>query len=273
MKFGIMQGRLSPMIGNKIQSFPKKNWHKEFKLVNKIGLKYIEWTIDYKDFYKNPIFKNSGKKRIKKLSKKYNIKIMSLTADCFMQKPFWKIKKNEEFLDDFRNLIKACEYLKIKYVIVPLVDKGSLRNISDEKNLIKICKREKNILIGTEIKILFESDYSPIKLKNFIKKLDKKYFGINYDMGNSAGLNFNCSKEFKAYGKFIKNIHIKDRIKYGTTVRPGFGNCDFTKVFSNIKKINYKGLLIFQTARPKKMQDLKEILINLEYIKNIINDK
>ena len=54
---GFMQGRLSPSKKNKIQFFPEKSWKKEFFLANKIGLKHMEWTLDYKNLYKNPIFK------------------------------------------------------------------------------------------------------------------------------------------------------------------------------------------------------------------------
>ena len=39
-KLGIMQGRLSKVYRNKIQSFPFFNWKQEFKLANKIGKKY-----------------------------------------------------------------------------------------------------------------------------------------------------------------------------------------------------------------------------------------
>ena len=106
-KIGVMQGRLTPMIDNKIQSFPKKNWAKEFRLAKKLNLKYIEWTLDYKDIFLNPIFVKSEIKKISFLKKKYSIKIISLTGDCFMQKPFWKVKKSIKLIEDFKRIIKA----------------------------------------------------------------------------------------------------------------------------------------------------------------------
>ena len=36
IKLGFMQGRLVPPEQNKIQSFPWKNWDKEFKIANEI---------------------------------------------------------------------------------------------------------------------------------------------------------------------------------------------------------------------------------------------
>jgi len=46
-------------------------------------------------------------------------------------------------------------------------------------------------------------------------------FGINYDVANSASLGFEIDSEFKNYGKYIYNIHIKDRLKNGKSVRLG----------------------------------------------------
>ena len=59
---------------------------------------------------------------------------------------------------------------------------------------------------------------------NFFKNFDKKYFGLNYDTGNSASLNFDPCQEFKKNGSIIKNIHIKDRKKFGGTVPLGKGS-------------------------------------------------
>ena len=55
-KIGIMQGRLVPReIKSRIQSFPFKNWKKEIILLKKKKIKFIEWTIDYRKFLKNPL--------------------------------------------------------------------------------------------------------------------------------------------------------------------------------------------------------------------------
>ena len=40
-KFGIMQGRLSPVIKNRIQIFPVKNWKIEFQRAKKLGMNLL----------------------------------------------------------------------------------------------------------------------------------------------------------------------------------------------------------------------------------------
>lgn len=266
-----MQGRLSPSEKNKIQFFPKKNWKKEFFFAKQIGLKNMEWTLDHKNLYKNPIFTKNGKKKIKELSKKYNITIKSLTGDCFMQKPFWKYKKKSKYIQDLKKIIKACSDLEIKYIIFPLVDNSSIKNKNEEREIVFEFKKLNKFLTRSKVQILFESNYSPKNLKNFIKKFDKKNFGINYDTGNSASFDYDSTNEFKQYGKYIKNIHIKDRVCNGKTIRLGKGNADFKKIFKNIYRIKYNNLLIFQTARSlKKNDDINELKINLNFIKKIV---
>ena len=65
--------------------------------------------------------------------------------------------------------------------------------------------------------ISIETDLKPSILLELIKKMKNKIF-INYDIGNSASKGYDFNKE-KKYFKFVKNIHLKDRIKKGSTVR------------------------------------------------------
>ena len=74
-------------------------------------------------------------------------------------------------------------------------------------------------------------------------------FGINYDIGNSASLGFDCTAEVRAYGHRISNVHIKDRVLGGTTVPLGSGAANFPAVFSGLARVGYKGDFILQTAR------------------------
>ena len=273
MKFnyGVMQGRLSKKIGNKIQAFPSKYWRSEFSKAKVLGLKSIEWTLDYNNLKKNPLLTKKGQLKIKELSKKNSIKINSITCDCFMQKPFWKNKNNQKILDNFIDIIQCCKNMAINYIVLPLVDNGSIINKKDEKKLLNSCKYILKYLKGSDVKVVFESDFGPKKLKNFITKFDKRYFGINYDTGNSAGLDYEIDDEFKFYGKYIYNVHIKDRLKHGKTVRLGNGNTNFLNLFKNLKKIKYGRKLILQTARSKSDRHMEEIKINLLYLKKFHN--
>ena len=89
-KLGVMQGRfVDSEKKNKIQYFPEKNWQLEFKLANHHKINTIEWTVNYQNLNKNPLY-NGQLKEIKILKKKYKINIKSVTCDFFMEKPFFK---------------------------------------------------------------------------------------------------------------------------------------------------------------------------------------
>ena len=147
-----MQGRLS-IENNLIQSFPSKNWQNEICLASKNSLDTLEWTIDYKDLYKNPILNPDGLEEVKKLKRKYNICIPSLTGDCFMQKPFWKESKSfKKLQDDFINILYGCKKVSISIVLIPLVDNGSIENAEQEEILFEFLSSKKDLIEELSLK-------------------------------------------------------------------------------------------------------------------------
>ncbi|RPG99795.1 MAG: hypothetical protein CBC78_000810 [Candidatus Pelagibacter sp. TMED118] len=268
-KIGIMQGRLVPReIKSKLQSFPFKNWKKEFNIAAKNGIKIIEWTIDYNTFKRNPIIKNY--KSVKKICLKKKIKIQSVTADFFMQKPCFKnFNKKNYTLNYLKILLESCKRLKIRYIILPLVDQSSIKHLYEEKKLVSQLLHFRKINKLGSIKLLFETDYHPLKIKPFLKKFGKG-FGINYDTGNSSSLNYKFKDEKKYFNK-VYNIHIKDRKKNGVSVRLGQGDFKIKEFLEHIKLINYTGNLILQTYIPNNSNVPKETIFNYNYLKKNIN--
>ena len=262
-----MQGRLVNSLYDKIQCFPQKNWIKELELAKKNNFSIMEWTINSINLKKNPLF-NGNIKKIIFYKKKFKIKIPSITCDYFMEKAFFKFKKKErkKIINTIFKLIRNSEKLKVKYFVIPLVDNSSIKSPQQEKMVIQLVKK---ILIKfKKIKILFETDYYPSKVLNFIKKFKSNRVGINYDSGNSANLGYNYKEELK-YFKYVKNFHIKDRRYKGKTVRLGQGNTNLREILRYMKKIKYKNNFILQTARSKKKQHEKELNINRNYIFNL----
>ena len=193
----------------------------------------------------------AGQQEIRELSDHYAISIPSLTGDCFMQAPFYKVtgKDRESLLQDLKNIIKACGLLKIEFIVFPLVDNGRLENSEQEKALLKGLSLVESDLHKYSIKIIFESDFIPVRLNAFNDQFSPDNYGINYDTGNSAAMGFDPREEIKAYGRRILNVHIKDRFLHGTTVPLGQGNADIPKVIEELNSVGYNGNYILQTAR------------------------
>ena len=246
-----MQGRLSECVNGKIQAFPWRDWEKEFSTAASIDIHLMEWTLDQARLYENPLMTVDGQKKIRGMCQQYELSIVSLTGDCFMQHPFWKTtgKIETDLKSDFLAICRACAAVEIRMLVMPLVDGGRLDTIEQEDILVDFLLAQHTFLINNQLKIIFESDFHPIELARFISRLPADSFGINYDIGNSAAMGFSPAEEFSAYGDRIMNVHVKDRLLGGTTVPLKTGSADFDVVFAALAQQNYQGDFILQTAR------------------------
>src|SRR3954470_24542426 len=225
-RIGFMQGRLSPMVDGKIQAFPWQHWEQEFDAAAEIGIELMEWTLDQDRLHQNPLMTRDGRERIAELSQDTALLVESVTGDCFMQSPFFKAEGAERraLLDDLRAVIDATAAIGAKIIVFPLVDNGSIESDAHEAALREGLAAIEPQLRRRSVRIVFESDFAPSRLAEFIARFPKNAFGINYDIGNSAALGFDPDEEIAAYGERIDHVHVKDRVLHGTTVPLGTGN-------------------------------------------------
>jgi hexulose-6-phosphate isomerase len=250
-RIGFMQGRLSDLVDGKIQAFPWNEWREEFPRAKALGLGRMEWTIDQERLRENPLTAEGGRGAIARLSRGNEMQIPSLTGDCFMQAPFWKAdgQAREALLADLDLVLASCAALRVQFVVIPLVDNGKIEAPEQAEVLLRSLLDRTASLSRQGIKIVFESDLPPAELAQFIAKFPCEMFGINYDIGNSAALGFDCSEEIAAYAPRILNVHVKDRLRGGTTVPLGTGAADLAEAIRLIEQSGYSGQYILQTAR------------------------
>ncbi len=248
---GFMQGRLCERVDGKIQAFPWSDWESEFPAASEIDLHLMEWTLDQERLHENPLMTMEGQEKIRTLCKHHDLAIPSLTGDCFMQAPFWKIDglARTDLQSDFLAIGRACAAVGIQMIVVPLVDNGRLETAEQENVLIEFLLSQQFFLSQNNLRVIFECDFTPVELARFIARLPSEWFGINYDVGNSAALGFKPAEEFAGYGARVVNVHVKDRVLGGTTVPLNSGSADFNAVFAALAQQNYQGNFILQTAR------------------------
>ena len=245
-----MQGRLSPLINGRIQSFPWPFWQNEFSIGERLGFHLMEWTLDQEYFYESPLLTSDGQGEIRTLCQRHRINIPSLTGDCFMQAPFWKLAmERDALLRDLRAIIHAAATIGISLILIPLVDAGRLENTTQENDLRAGLASVERDLEEQGVRITFESDFSPERLALFIDGFDPKHYGLTFDIGNSASLGYNFEDEIAAYGPRIVNVHVKDRLLGGTTVPLGTGNAKLPETIAALEHAGYRGNYILQTAR------------------------
>lgn len=250
-RIGFLQGRLSPPIDGQIQAFPWSCWQAEFPIGEQNNFCLMEWTLDQHRLRRNPLLDTAGQAEIRTLSQRHGLEIPSLTADCFMQAPFWKTHGAEQraLKRDFVAVVRGCAVTGVPLLIVPVVDNGRLESVDQENILVAFLQQQSDFLVGEGVQVAFESDFGPMELSRFIERLAPELFGINYDIGNSAALGFNPTEEIIAYGSRIMSVHVKDRELGGDTVPLGLGAADFETVFGALHQAGYTGHYILQTAR------------------------
>tara|TARA_B110000014_G_scaffold154440_1_gene108216 strand:- start:1006 stop:1818 length:813 start_codon:yes stop_codon:yes gene_type:complete len=243
-----MQGRLSEPIENKIQSFPVNSWKSEFTKAENIGFELIEWIFDVR---KNPIMDLDGIKEINDCLTNHNVGVNAVCADYFMEKLLFSVSSSEleNNLKVLSNLIINCHKLEIEVLEIPLVDSSSLKNDSNKNEILKNLEPILKIAQDHNVLLTFETDLSPLSFKDFLQKFNHPSVMATYDTGNSTANEFNTKNELLILQKWIKNIHLKDRLKKGITVPLGTGDTDFELFVSIINDISYNGDFIIQGAR------------------------
>jgi L-ribulose-5-phosphate 3-epimerase len=250
-RLGVMQGRLSAPINNQIQAFPENGWQDEFRLCRMLGLQCIEWIYEYGGHESNPLMSDAGIDDMMKLEKMFSVDIGSVVADYFMVQ---RLFGNDQVMiknaiDNLYALIDQCKKSSIAIIELPFVDASALCTLEDIKQLRETLRGVLKYASDKNILISLETSLPPRQFHELIESFCSPCVKVNYDMGNSASLGYDPVEEIMLLGKYIINVHIKDRLLGGGTVPLGCGNTDFKSVFATLKSVGYHGDFILQAAR------------------------
>jgi L-ribulose-5-phosphate 3-epimerase len=272
ISFGIMQGRLLPKYLGRYQAHPLNYWQDEFPIAASLGIKFIEFILDFTDYDLNPLMTKKGLVEIRNCSEVNGVGISSICADYFMEAPLHSpdTKVVESGVSILMRLLDAGSVLGIKDIVIPCVDHSSLKNDEAIKRFIDVISSLGEVAEKYGINLAIESDLNPVKFVQLLDKLPVRSVTVNYDSGNSASLGYNIKEEFTSYGKRISDLHIKDRIYQGGSVQLGYGNVDWNIFFSELDKLNYKGPLIMQAYRDD--EGVEVFKTQLDWIKNRIKE-
>ena len=250
-KTGIMQGRLLPKYRNRYQAHPFGYWEDEFPIASKLGLDSIEFILDYNDIEQNPLLNNSGIKKILQVQDKTGVRVRSICADYFMEAPIHgnDNKIIDKSLNILEQLIFKSSLLKVSDIVIPCLEKSSLKNKNFLENFVTNIKSISKIAENNNVNLSLETDLEPAPFAKLIETIGSKNVTVNYDIGNSAANGYDPVEEFNAYGEKITDLHIKDRLVGKGPVILGSGNADIPKVFDLLSKYDYQGVIIFQAFR------------------------
>ena len=119
------------------------------------------------------------------------------------------------------------------------------------------------------VELHLEMSFAPARFAALLARLPDAV-RVNYDSGNSASLGFHPDEEFAAYGERIGSVHVKDRVRGGTTVPLGTGSVDMPAFFSGLRRIRYGGDIILQVARSEEGREVEWARANRAFVEAAI---
>lgn len=270
-KIGIIQGRLSPARGNRIQSFPWSTWQEEFKKAREVGLDCVEFIFDSEDFQNNPLWLKEGRDNLKTLVAQTGVAVYQVCADYFMEQPFVRVSEEQrkQSVAVLRELIAASADAGIAGIEIPLVDNSRIENEQDKNAVIKSLGEALPTASKYKIEIGLETSLPPQSLKALLEEINHPLMRVTYDIGNSASLGYDTHEEIIAIKPWINNVHVKDRLLGGATVPLGSGNANFEKTFSTLRQIKYHGAFVLQAAR-EPGSELETARANRNFIEQLL---
>jgi len=251
---GIMQGRLLPKYKGRYQAHPVGYWQDEFPKAAELGLDCIEFILDYNDADQNPLMTQEGGKEIQAVCERTGVKVMSVCADYFMEAPLHSEnnQKAERSIEVLQQLLKTAAELGVRDIVIPCVDQSSIKN---EQVRAIFIEAKTTVIPNAErsgVNLSLETDLDAKQFGELLSSLDSPKVTVNYDIGNSAASGYNPIDELSAYGERISDIHIKDRLLDGGSVKLGTGNANIPEFFKLIEKFNYSGPFIMQAYRDEE---------------------
>ena len=269
---GVMQGRLSTPISNKIQEFPWESWEQEFIVLSDLGVKILEWTLDLERLNENPLMTFEGQDRILEAKKHFGLSIDSVTLDCFVEAPLHRVNPLNNLKSEvsvFEKIIRNASQIGISIGILPLVFESGVDDKSSLDALFKLLEELENACINNKFSIALECEFKLHDLKWISNQISAlQHVGFNFDIGNSASLGNDTLEELRIYGGKLMNVHIKDRLLGGKTVPLGTGNANYRLVSEGLRELNYNGNMILQAARGETGTEKNVISNYIEFCRN-----
>jgi L-ribulose-5-phosphate 3-epimerase len=266
MRLGIMQGRLSPPEGDRLQAFPRHRWASEFELAAAAGLDSIEWIYDSYGEDVNPVSDDNGVREMRELAVEHAVAVRSLCADWLMEHPPFG-EAQEAWVQRLVWLIARSGRAGIKRIVLPFVDAAAPSDAARLRDLVTAVGRALDDAERVGVELHLETSLAPLPFAELLGRLDHPLIWANYDSGNSAALGYDPREELTAYGARIGSLHVKDRVRDGGSVPLGSGDARLELVFRLLDQLGYRGDAILQTARGEPGHELQWVTENIARVR------
>jgi len=248
---GIMQGRLTPPIGERIQAFPAARWREEFSNAAAAGLACIEWIYELPEEARNPLKTDQGIAEMRRLAEVTGVSVRSICADYYMTEQLLCAdgSPHAAHVAHLEWLIARAGRLGAAYIVLPFVDSSALRTPQRIAGAVGLLRRLAPQARAAGVELHVECDLAPPSFRALLDGVGDAAVKANYDIGNSASLGFSPHDELPAIAAHLGSVHVKDRKRGGTTRPLGSGDADLPAAFRMLRAAGFGRWFILQAAR------------------------
>jgi L-ribulose-5-phosphate 3-epimerase len=271
MRLGLMQGRLLPPVDGNIQCYPGSRWADEFSLAASLGLDFIEWIVDQAP--DNPLA-GDAVAPVKSVIVDTGVVVSSICADVFMgnlQLAHGSPNSQAASAAHLTALLHTAAAVGATRIVLPFVDSSELSQDADLDAAKGAIEGVLPAARAEGVELHLETSLDPKGFAALLNDLPDPMVKVNYDMGNSAALGYRPKDEFAAYGARIGSVHVKDRVRGGTTVAPGTGSTEFEAVFAGLDDLGYDGDYVLQVARGDAGDEVTTIRHSIDFVHRHLN--
>jgi len=248
VRLGVMQGRLSPAMGQKIQAYPEGTWRDEFTTAKSLGLSFIEWVVD-ENLDNNALLYEGHE--VKRACIEFGVSVPIVCFDALIDLfpesgKFWASDVLNEALI---KILEVAAIVGVVLIELPFVDKASAQYHLQEKEALGWLRDVAKLAAANTVKVGLETDLSARLQIELLAKIDSSNVTLNYDTGNSAFLGLSPEEELPLLRPLISNVHLKDRVRSGRSVPLGTGLADIPLALSLIRPFGHDLFFTLQAAR------------------------
>jgi L-ribulose-5-phosphate 3-epimerase len=248
LRIGVMQGRLSPRPAGKLQEFPWHSYREEFARAARLGLHSIEWIFEAARSEENPLWTEAGREEIRALIAQSGVRVQSVCADYFMVhrlagESSLALAKNRDVLSD---LIVAAHAVGADRILIPLLETSAVDTVELKREVVISLRSVVEVAERYGVTLGLEMEIPGSEYVKVVQSVGSPRVRAYYDTGNSTAQGADIAEDIIPVLPVLHAVHIKDRLKGGSSKPLGTGDSNFQGFFPALLRAGFRGDFVLQ---------------------------
>lgn len=247
-RVGVMQGRLSARPSDRLQAFPHATWPEEFAQAKRLGFDFLEWIYEAPRASENPIASAAGRAAIRACSRESHLPVASVCADYFMieQLAGSERRARNQNVAALVELVYWTREIGASRILLPLLETSAVDSADLKEQVVESLQQVTSALVECDVRLGLEMEIPGLEYAALIGRVGHSHVRAYYDVGNSTAQGFDVAQDILPLLPVLEAVHLKDRVRRGTSRRFGLGDANFRGFFERLAAANYRGDFLLQ---------------------------